>query len=78
MGKRLTIKQKKAIIRIECSNLLSQASEALFDDLDITEDERVELLQGVYTHGLNKLRKQNESAYFGTGKDVIEYVRKHF
>lgn len=78
MAKKLTKKQKKEIIRLECSNLLSQASHTLFDDADITNEEKNELVQGVYEYGFSKLRKPNEPAYFDSGKNIVEYVRKNF
>lgn len=76
--KKLTIKQKKAIIRLECSNLLSQASSDLFDECIISANEKEMLLNGVYSHGLDKLLKVNEPSYFGSAKAIVEYVREHF
>ncbi|KXX72752.1 hypothetical protein [Flammeovirga sp. SJP92] len=74
MTKKLTKKQKREIVRLECINLLSQASEALFDGANIIEQDKESLLNGVYEY-LDSKRKPNEPDYFGSGKEIVEYVR---
>lgn len=77
MAKKLTKVQKKHIIRLMASNLISQASAAVFDECDITEDELNELIEGLYKYG-HKLSKEGEPHFFEAGKNVVEYVRRQF
>ena len=75
MAKKLTKVQKKHIIRLMASNLISQSSDAVFDECDITEDELNELIEGLYKYGLSK---EGEPHFFEAGKNVVEYVRRQF
>ena len=77
MTKKLTRKQKLHIVRLEAANLLSQASSELFDDCDLPEDEKEDLAMFVKTKGLIMV-KENEPAYFGSAKEIVDYVCKHF
>lgn len=77
MGKKLTKIQKKEIVRLEVANIISQASSEIFDDCDITQEEKKELYNEVCLVGLNKVRPE-EPSYFGTGVDIVEYVRGKF
>lgn len=77
MAKKLTKIQKKHIIRLMASNLISQASDAVFDECDITEDELNELIKDLYEYG-HKLSKKDEPHFFDTGKNIVEYVRRQF
>lgn len=59
------------------SNLISQASDAVFDECDITEDELNELVKDLYNYG-HKLSKEDEPHFFDAGKNIVEYVRRQF
>jgi hypothetical protein len=74
--KRLTKKQKANIIRIEIGNLLAQCSTEIFDDCEIFEDEKKELLDAVQAYGDKKLK--GEKNYSGSAKQIVDDARKKF